>query len=95
MREQQPGISKFNRNSDEVRNMNTQKKSSCSDQGEATRLSIPERCIRERAYEIYVQRGLKGGHAEGDWLTAEAELKDLKKRAAELLSTVESLTGPA
>ena len=33
---------------------------------------IPQHCIRERAYEIYVQRGRKGGHADSDWLTAEA-----------------------
>ncbi len=38
------------------------------------------------------KRGAKGGHAEGDWLTAEAELKDLKAKAAAMLSTVKSLT---
>jgi hypothetical protein len=54
--------------------------------------SIPEHCIRERAYEIYVQRGRKGGHAEGDWLTAEAELKELKAKAVSLVSAVETLT---
>jgi hypothetical protein len=54
--------------------------------------SIPEQNIRERAYEIYVQRGCKGGHAEGDWLTAEAELKEIKTKALDLLSTVKSLT---
>jgi len=54
--------------------------------------SIPEQAIRERAYQIYVQRGSKGGHAEGDWLTAEAELKELKAKAAVMLSTVRSLT---
>jgi hypothetical protein len=55
-------------------------------------LNIPEHCIRERAYEIYVQRGRKGGHADGDWLTAEAELKELKKKAEELMSAAQSLT---
>ncbi len=54
--------------------------------------SISEQAIRERAYEIYVQRGSKGGHAEGDWLTAEAELKELKAKAAAMLSAAESLT---
>ena len=54
--------------------------------------SISEQSIRERAYEIYVQRGAKGGHAEGDWLTAEAELKELKAKAAAVLLTVQSLT---
>lgn len=53
--------------------------------------SISEQSIRERAYEIYVRRGSKGGHAEGDWLTAEAELKELKAKAAAMLSTVQSL----
>jgi hypothetical protein len=55
-------------------------------------LSVSEQCVRERAYEIYRQRGCKGGHAEGDWLTAEAELKELRKKAADMLSAVDSLT---
>jgi hypothetical protein len=55
--------------------------------------SVPERCIRERAYEIYQLRGRKGGHSDSDWLTAEAELKELKKKAADTVATVESLTG--
>ncbi|HSY11599.1 MAG TPA: DUF2934 domain-containing protein [Verrucomicrobiae bacterium] len=54
--------------------------------------SIPEQKVRERAYEIYVQRGCKGGHADGDWLTAEAELKELKAKAAEVLSLAKSLS---
>lgn len=70
--------------------MKPAKNSSASDRVKATHLSIPEQCIRERAYEIYRQRGAKGGHAEGDWLTAEAELKELKKKAAEVLSAVQS-----
>lgn len=54
--------------------------------------SIPEHKVRERAYEIYCQRGRKGGHAEGDWLTAEAELKELKAKAAEVLSVAKGLS---
>ena len=54
--------------------------------------SIPEQKVRERAYEIYVHRGCKGGHAEGDWLTAEAELKELKAKAAEVLSVAKALS---
>jgi hypothetical protein len=50
--------------------------------------SVPDHCIRERAYEIYVQRGSKGGHAEGDWLTAEAELRELKNKVADMVSAV-------
>jgi hypothetical protein len=49
------------------------------DESQPTQLS--EQMIRERAYEIYRQRGGKGGNAEGDWLTAEAELKEIKKHA--------------
>jgi hypothetical protein len=54
--------------------------------------SVPHHCIRERAYEIYVQRGRKGCHADSDWLTAEAELKELKKMAADMVAAVETVT---
>jgi hypothetical protein len=54
--------------------------------------SIPEQTVRERAYEIYCQRGRKGGHADGDWLTAEAELKELKAKAVQVLSVAKSLS---
>jgi hypothetical protein len=30
--------------------------------------------IRDRAYELYVQRGCRGGNALQDWLEAELEL---------------------
>lgn len=53
--------------------------------------SIPEQRIRERAFQIYQQRGAKGCHAESDWLTAEAELKEIKKKAAESAKVAESL----
>ena len=53
--------------------------------------SVPEQRIRERAYQIYQQRGAKGGHAEGDWLTAEAELKEIKKKAGDAVRVAESL----
>ena len=33
-----------------------------------------ESLIRERAYELYVQRGYRDGYAEQDWLDAELEL---------------------
>lgn len=33
-----------------------------------------ENAIRQRAYELYEQRGKTHGHAVDDWLTAEAEL---------------------
>lgn len=53
---------------------------------------VPEHCIRERAYQIYQLRGAKGGHAEGDWLTAEAELKEIKKKAADAIRVARTLT---
>ncbi len=60
--------------------------------GEST---VAEHRIRERAYEIYVQRGCKGGHADGDWLTAEAELRELEQKAQQMLAALDSLTGKA
>lgn len=54
--------------------------------------SVPDHCIRERAYEIYVQRGRRGCHADGDWLTAEAELNELTAKAKDMVAAVESLT---
>jgi hypothetical protein len=32
--------------------------------------------INVRAYELYVQRGCRDGHAEEDWLDAEREILD-------------------
>lgn len=54
--------------------------------------SVPEQRIRERAYQIYQHRGARDGHAEGDWLTAEAELKEIKKKAADVARVAQSLT---
>ena len=42
--------------------------------------SVTEEAIRERAYELYEQRGRLDGHAVEDWLAAEAELQ-LKSRS--------------
>ena len=33
-----------------------------------------EQAIRQRAYELYIKRGMAAGHALDDWLQAEAEL---------------------
>ena len=37
--------------------------------------SVLEQAIRERAYELYEQRGKQDGQAEEDWLRAELELR--------------------
>ena len=41
-----------------------------------------EERIRERAYEIYVAGGCEDGHDLSDWLTAERELKELRRGPA-------------
>lgn len=33
-----------------------------------------ERIVRRRAYELYEERGREDGHAEEDWMRAEAEV---------------------
>jgi hypothetical protein len=72
--------------------MSNTQKTTVQDQAEGY-ASVPQHRIRERAYEIYERRGRKGGHADSDWLTAEAELRELKKKTADLVAAVESLTG--
>jgi hypothetical protein len=42
--------------------------------------------IRDRAYEIYLERGGDDGQDVDDWLAAEAELMGLQDRAAEPFS---------
>ncbi len=44
--------------------------------------SLTEETIRQRAYELYEQRGRVNGHAVEDWLAAEAELQLKSKSAA-------------
>jgi len=39
-------------------------------------LSIPEEAIRERAYELYLRRGMEDGRADEDWFVAEIELRN-------------------
>jgi hypothetical protein len=43
--------------------------------GGQTKISITEEHIRERAYEIYLERGGDDGRALDDWLQAEMELE--------------------
>ena len=38
--------------------------------------------IRQRAYELYVQRGQADGHDLDDWLQAECEIKATEENAA-------------
>lgn len=48
-----------------------------------------ERLIRKRAYELYEQRGRGEGHAEEDWLRAEAEVMGSVLRKAALEPTAD------
>ncbi len=41
-----------------------------------------EELIRQRAYQIYLERGRIEGHAWDDWLQAEAEIKTRQLRKA-------------
>ena len=38
--------------------------------------------IRQRAYELYLERGSEDGHAAEDWLRAEEEVRAQKQRSA-------------
>jgi Protein of unknown function (DUF2934) len=44
--------------------------------------AVVEEKIRRRAYELYEERGREEGHAEEDWLRAEAEVRNPAYRAA-------------
>jgi Protein of unknown function (DUF2934) len=49
--------------------------------GKAGAEAITEQ-IRCRAYELYEERGREDGHAEEDWLRAEAEFSGVSKQKA-------------
>jgi len=49
---------------------------------EPTVLIPIEQQIRERAYELYEQRGRTDGHELDDWLQAECEMKGTQANAA-------------
>jgi hypothetical protein len=50
--------------------------------GERRKRSVSEEQIRERAYEIYIERGGVDGQALDDWLRAEIELEKSRGTAA-------------
>jgi DNA relaxase NicK len=49
--------------------------------GSSLEIGMEER-IRQRAYELYEERGREEGHAEEDWLRAEAEVRKPLSQAA-------------
>jgi len=55
--------------------------------------SIPlEEQIRQRAHQIYLQRGGQGGSALDDWLKAEAELRQAEEEESLARAEGEGLT---
>jgi DUF2934 family protein len=50
--------------------------------GERRKRSVSEEQIRERAHEIYIERGGVDGQALDDWLQAEIELEKSRRTAA-------------
>jgi P-type Cu2+ transporter len=50
------------------------RKESRSAQNQSTETAQIQERIRQRAYELYEQRGRQDGHAEQDWLEAEREI---------------------
>ena len=62
-------------------NENPPKKKPATVTGEPQDLEL-ERQIRERAYELYEERGRQDGHAEEDWFGAKEELTQKKFRTA-------------
>lgn len=68
--------------------MNLPKQTRVDESSTMTLGLISAESIRARAYEIYVHRGKRDGHAEGDWFTAEAELRELKRTAEAALSVL-------
>ena len=65
------------RHSDETKAINARVKS-----GEPTVLIPIEQQIKQRAYELYEQRGRTDGHDWDDWLQAECEIKGTQANAA-------------
>jgi len=52
--------------------------------GNTSRNGAPDlsELIRQRAYELYLERGSEDGHAAEDWLRAEEEVRAEKERSA-------------
>ena len=59
------------------------KPSTLAPKSEGVTIVIPiDQRIRQRAYELYLQRGQTDGHDLEDWLQAECEIKGTEADAA-------------
>ncbi len=55
-------------------------------------LELTEELIRERAYQLYEERGCEHGHDLEDWLTAEAEILGKKPSDSVISYEVEAMS---
>ncbi len=53
---------------------------SVSQEPELDSPELTEALIRQRAYQLYEQRGCEGGHDFDDWVQAESEISGKKSR---------------
>jgi hypothetical protein len=58
-------------------------------------LELTEELIRERAYQIYEERGGEYGHDLDDWLMAEAEIVGKKPSDSEMVYEVAAMSAVA
>ena len=57
------------------------------DYGKVSQVELEER-IRNRAYDLYLQRGSANGHALDDWLEAKAEVRGVVSNPADHTTAV-------
>lgn len=57
------------------------------DYGKVSQVELEER-IRNRAYDLYLQRGSANGHALDDWLEAKAEVLGVVSNPADHTTAV-------
>jgi hypothetical protein len=62
---------------------------------EIIRSELAEEIIRNRAYQLFAERGYEHGHDVDDWLQAEAEVMGKKPAARADLSTTMHKTAAA
>ena len=62
---------------------------------EIIRSELAEEIIRDRAYQLFAERGYEHGHDVDDWLQAEAEVMGKKPAARADLSTTMHKTAAA
>ena len=65
-----------------VSNVTSIRRSSNTDAHSSSLPLHMEQTVRRRAYELYEQRGREDGHAQEDWLHAEAEVVGTALRRA-------------